>query len=301
MMELSTLFPRFLLADKNGYALACAMLRAAEIMQETVDAGIARVQDVNAMPDWRLDEMAWELGCLYDYSASVDIKREWIRQSTPFAAMTGTPQAIYNYLSGFFERVELEENWQYGGEPYHFRVTVSGEWNVWNEAWAISAADKAKNVRSILDDIAVGSTGRLLIGTDTRYWRFPYGMTGEERMTGTRPTESALGRIQTAEIRMRAEDADGYRYPYTPAGTTPQENITAAGGEEQTTITGEAAGSLYAYPQTGETIKAETIPQENTVGAAEHVQTRTRSDGTATVFSYRAASGNTPCGSSEPF
>ena len=150
-------------------------------------------------------------------------------------------------------------------------------------------------MRSILDDIAVGSTGRLLIGTETQYRRFPYGMTGTERMTGTRPTESTLGRIQTAEIRVAAEDADGYRYPYTPVGTTPQENIAAAGGEGQTMITGEAAGSLYAYPQTGETVKAGTIPQENTVGAAEHVQTRTQSDGTATVFSYRAASGNTPC------
>ena len=301
MSALNDLFPQFLLRDKNGYALARAIWRGMEIMRQAADTGLAYVQDVDAMPEWRLDEMARELGCLYDFSASVDIKREWIHQSTPFAAMTGTPQAIYNYLSGFFERVELEENWQYGGEPYHFRVTVSGEWTDRNEAWAISAVDKAKNVRSILDDIAVGSTGRLMIGVETQYRRFPYGMTGTERMTGTRPTENTLGRIQTAEIRVAAEDADGYRYPYTPAGTTPQENVTAAGGEGQTTITGEAAGSLYAFSQTGETVKAETVPQENTVGAAEHVQTRTQSDGTATVFSYRAASGNTPCGSSEPF
>lgn len=101
MSELSDFFPRFLLNDKNGYALACALLRGMTLMQETVDAGVACVQDVNAMPEWRLDEMAWELGCLYDYSASVDVKREWIRQSTPFAAMNGTPQAIYNYPARF--------------------------------------------------------------------------------------------------------------------------------------------------------------------------------------------------------
>lgn len=135
MSELSDFFPRFLLNDKNGYALACALLRGMTLMQETVDAGVACVQDVNAMPEWRLVEMAWELGCLYDYSASVDVKREWIRQSTPFAAMNGTPQAIYNYLRGFFERVELEENWLYGGSAFHFRVTVSGEWNARNERW----------------------------------------------------------------------------------------------------------------------------------------------------------------------
>ena len=176
MMELSTLFPRFLLADKNGYALACAMKRAAEIMQETVDAGVARVQDVNAMPEWRLDEMAWELGCLYDYSASVDIKREWIRQSTPYAAMTGTPQAIYNYLSGFFERVELEENWLYGGEPFHFRVTVSGEWNGRNERWARMAISQSQNVRSVLDDLAFTNHTKITLraeGAPMAAFRYP--------------------------------------------------------------------------------------------------------------------------------
>lgn len=144
MSELSDFFPRFLLNDKNGYALACALLRGMTLMQETVDAGVACVQDVNAMPEWRLDEMAWELGCLYDYSASVDVKREWIRQSTPFAAMNGTPQAIYNYLRGFFERVELEENWLYGGSAFHFRVTVSGEWNARNERWTRMATGRAR-------------------------------------------------------------------------------------------------------------------------------------------------------------
>ena len=151
MSELSDFFPRFLLNDKNGYALACALLRGMTLMQEAVDAGVACVQDVNAMPEWLLDEMAWELGCLYDYSASVDVKREWIRQSTPFAAMNGTPQAIYNYLRGFFERVELEENWLYGGSAFHFRVTVSGEWNARNERWTRMAIRQSQNVRSVLD------------------------------------------------------------------------------------------------------------------------------------------------------
>ena len=161
MSELSDFFPRFLLNDKNGYALACALLRGMTLMQETVDAGVACVQDVNAMPEWRLDEMAWELGCLYDYSASVDVKREWIRQSTPFAAMNGTPQAIYNYLRGFFERVELEENWLYGGSAFHFRVTVSGEWNARNERWTRMAIRQSQNVRSVLDDLAFTNHTRL--------------------------------------------------------------------------------------------------------------------------------------------
>ena len=154
MSGLESRWPQFLLSDKNGYALACALERGIDIMRDVTDAGLACLTDVETMPEWRLDEMAWELGCLYDYGASVDVKREWIRQSTPYAAMNGTPQAIYNYLIGFFDKVELEENWQYGGAPFHFRVTVSGEWNSASERWVRMAIEAAKNVRSILDELA---------------------------------------------------------------------------------------------------------------------------------------------------
>ena len=45
MSELSDFFPRFLLNDKNGYALACALLRGMTLMQETVDATGGQAQE----------------------------------------------------------------------------------------------------------------------------------------------------------------------------------------------------------------------------------------------------------------
>lgn len=173
---MNLLWPQFLLNDRNGYALACALARGVTIMQETVNAGVECLRNVETMPEWRLDEMAWELGCLYDYGASVDVKREWIRQSTPFAAMNGTPQAIYNYLKGFFERVELEENWQYGGQPFHFRVTVSGTWNGQNERWARTAIAQSKNVRSVLDNLAFVNETKIAVhaeGKKMAAFRYP--------------------------------------------------------------------------------------------------------------------------------
>ena len=70
------LFPDFLLADKNGFAMAKAIEKALQIMCDTVQTGVDTVQNVDKMPEWRLDEMAWELGCLYDYNASIDAKRK---------------------------------------------------------------------------------------------------------------------------------------------------------------------------------------------------------------------------------
>lgn len=160
------LFPDFILADKNGYAMARAIERAMKMTCDTVQRGIECVQDVSKMPEWRLDEMAWELGCLYDYQADIEAKRRWIRDATPLFSSYGTPQAIYNYLEGYFDQVLVEENWQYGGEPFHFRVWLSGKLTKEKEAWARKAIQQAKNVRSVMDDVSIGSATGIKVRGD---------------------------------------------------------------------------------------------------------------------------------------
>ena len=156
------LFPRYILADKNGYAMAKAIEKGLHIMCDIVQNGLDIALDVEKMPEWRLDEKAWELGCPYDYSADVESKRRWIRDAYPMFAQYGTPQAIYSYLEGYFDAVEVEENWQYGGKPYHFRVNVAGEWTEANEKWARMAIGTAQNVRSVLDGVTIYQTDSLV-------------------------------------------------------------------------------------------------------------------------------------------
>lgn len=213
---ITQLFPDFLLADKNGFAMAKAIERALQIMYETVQTGVDIVQNVEKMPEWRLDEMAWELGCLYDYSASVDSKRKWIRDATPLCASYGTPQAIYNFLEGFFDSVEVEENWQYGGEPFHFRVSVSGKWTDANEAWARMAIAAAKNVRSVLDSFSAGTSAVLNVhGEGKALARFPYIMAGPDCLTGTWPQENTLGIIAKADA-IAQSDGKATAFSYVP-------------------------------------------------------------------------------------
>lgn len=155
MNEMSKLFPAFLLSDRNGRAVAEGFYAGMKLMREKVQESLRLMTDVNAMPEWRLDEMAWELGILYDYNADVEAKRRWIAKATPLFSYLGTPKAIYDFLEGYFDSVQLEESWDYGGEPFHFRVTVTGEWNEKNAAWVEKAVAAAKNVRSVLDEVSV--------------------------------------------------------------------------------------------------------------------------------------------------
>ena len=110
--DIAHLFPRFLLNDKNGYAMAKAIERAMQIFCEKLQTGVDTVLDIEKMPEWRLDEMAWEMACLYDYEADVESKRAWIRDAVPIFASFGTVEALYNVLAGYFDAVEVEENWQ---------------------------------------------------------------------------------------------------------------------------------------------------------------------------------------------
>ena len=157
MTEMSKLFPAFLLADRNGNAMAAAIYAAMKLVREKVQNALKLMTDVSAMPEWMLDEMAWEIGGLYDYSADIEAKRRWIERATPLFAALGTPKAIYDFLEGYFKSVQLEESAEYGGEPYHFRITVSGAWDEQKAAWVRKAVDAAKNVRSVLDDVSIGS------------------------------------------------------------------------------------------------------------------------------------------------
>ena len=115
-IDIRELVPRFLRKDKNGGAIAAAIEAAMRYTAAQALTGLNLVADTDTMPEWRLDEMAWELNCLYDYRAGAEQKRRWIKHSIPIYRIYGTPRAIINYLEGMFDQVEVEENLLYGGD-----------------------------------------------------------------------------------------------------------------------------------------------------------------------------------------
>lgn len=174
--------PLFIRKDKNGYALAKAIEAAVQYMNDTVKEGFECLTDISKMPEWRLDEMAWETNCLYDYDADIETKRIWIRNAAPYYRLYGTRQALYQYLGSYFDNVEIEESGAYGGDAFHFRVTVDGAWTPQNEAWATRAIAAAKNVRSVLDGIRIVQQCQAGISGEGEYMRFPFIMCGQEEI-----------------------------------------------------------------------------------------------------------------------
>lgn len=216
--ELGRLFPRFILLDRNGLAMAKALMRGLDIFVRTAEAGIACVLDEQAMPPWRLDEMARELNCLYDADADVEARRAWIRSALTMTRIYGTAQALSAYLSGYFDEVSIEEGREYGAEPYHFRVIVEGEWTQSKEAWARRAIETAKNVRSVLDGLRIGCKCRIAIMADGQTLaRFPYRMTGEAQRAGEWPQACVRGELSALEAALLAQ-GEAWPFDYGMAG-----------------------------------------------------------------------------------
>ena len=279
--------PRFLLNDKNGYALAKAIEAALQMMNDIIDQGVNCLTDYETMPEWRLDELAWELNCLYDYHADVETKRQWIINAIPYYRLYGTPEAIYKYIGSYFDSIEVEESWVYNGEPYHFRVMVDGEWNPENEAWARKAIDKAKNVRSVLDALAIGSRSYIgIMAEGAVAGRFAYPLTGAENWAGRWPQDNLLGFIDES-ARMGADGrAEGYSFPYPLAGTRPEINTLGAIGEGQIGAGAEVAGYKYGYPMTAEEMAAGTHPQEATLGVLDSANAAAGGEGAPYKITY---------------
>lgn len=176
VVDIARLVPRFLLEDRNGYAMAKAIEAGLQRLTGLVQDGIDCVLDVSTMPEWRLDEMAWELNCPYDYSADVSQKRLWIENAVPYFYAFGTRQAILNYLSAYGATVD--ENWVYGGDPFHFKVTVNSDVTQHERDWIRNAIETTKNVRSVLDELGVGSGTKLVFRGDTTYYPDNHRMAG---------------------------------------------------------------------------------------------------------------------------
>lgn len=162
MAEILRLAPRYLKQDRNGYALLMAIQAADDYMRGKIDEAMETLSDVDKMPEWRLDERAWEMNLQwYDYQADVETKRSQIRGARDYFDRLGTPYAVERAIADVWGEGKVEEWFEDSAEPYHFSVYTSNTGALQeNRKKFLALLDKVKNVRSVLDNIIYyGQTG----------------------------------------------------------------------------------------------------------------------------------------------
>lgn len=112
---------------------------------------------LDELPERIVDELAWQYHVdFYDHAAMLTKKRDLVRQAIAWHKRKGTPAAVEEVCAAVFKTARVYENWEYGGEPYHFQVRLIEE-GIPNQAVVDNlhrAIKETKNTRSWLDGLS---------------------------------------------------------------------------------------------------------------------------------------------------
>lgn len=155
VLNLRETLPHSIAGDLNIRGLSEAA--AAQLIDVANKANLILIlPNLSHLPEAVVDQLAWHFSVdFYDVSLPRETKEALIYQSIAWHRRKGTVKVVEEIVSAVHARGRIIENWNYGGQPYHFKIIVEGE-PIQDPSVLtslIQAIDSVKNVRSWLDGI----------------------------------------------------------------------------------------------------------------------------------------------------
>ncbi len=124
----------------------------------SLDIPNAWLMNPNLCPEHILPWLAWAVSVdVWNDEWAVETRRSVIRASLTVHQQKGTIGALKSALSAFsFENIEVQEWFNYGGEPYHFKVFIeilTADFDILELTEVYSVIQTTKNVRSYLESL----------------------------------------------------------------------------------------------------------------------------------------------------
>lgn len=124
---LKKLAPKILSSEKNQIIL--------QVIEELIKNHLISnmkflvfLDRINEMSEEELDAVAEEMHIdFYDYTLSIEKKREACKSSFALHSIKGTSAAVKKVLNIFFRNSSLEQWYEYNGKPGRFRVKIDGK------------------------------------------------------------------------------------------------------------------------------------------------------------------------------
>lgn len=149
--------PRVLQEDKSMYALASSVARLLSARARELDA-LRIYAQIDTLPEELLDILAYDFKVDWwngDYT--LEEKRRTLKDSWRVHRMLGTKAAAETAISAIYPNTQVQEWFEYGGQPYFFRVIIDAT----NEGISKERRDAVlnrvkyyKNLRSHLEEVA---------------------------------------------------------------------------------------------------------------------------------------------------
>ncbi len=143
----------------------CAALNPQFIGVATQVEAVQIYSRIDSLPEDVLDILAWQFHVdWYDSEASIDIKRKNVKSALLIQKTRGTPYAVELLIEELFGDGEVLEWFQYGGDPFHFKVlTANNSVTSTNLQKFLKAIDFVKNKRSRFDGVEITAADELNI------------------------------------------------------------------------------------------------------------------------------------------
>ena len=169
-LEFIKLLPQFMREDAANRGLAAAIDGIAPSLANSISR-LSVWDHIDELDEAKLDELAWELNILwYDYSADIDVKRELVKNSDMVHQHLGTKWAVENVINTYFGEGHVEEWFEYGGEPGHFRVmSPNPSLNAESFAAFINILHKVKRASAKLDGVYITLAGQMSMAAGMAY------------------------------------------------------------------------------------------------------------------------------------
>jgi len=150
------ILPPNLRSDPNISAAA----KAIDVELQAITISIRKLSyfdRLDELTDEETDELAWQFHVdFYDPSLPLEQRRELVKNSFAWHRRKGTPSAIEELIATLFGDGRVEEWWQFGGDPYTFRVITSNASVTTDLAQEfIAALNSVKNIRSHLESVII--------------------------------------------------------------------------------------------------------------------------------------------------
>ena len=161
-LEFIKLLPEFMRKDDAVRGLAAGIDSIIPQLAAEVEK-LSTWDCIDKLSEAELDDLAWELNILwYDTGATIDVKRNIVRDSDAVYKRLGTKWAVENVINTYFGDGYIEEWFQYGGDPGRFRVYSSNPTlNESKFAEFLNLLNKVKRASSQLDGVFITLSGQM--------------------------------------------------------------------------------------------------------------------------------------------
>lgn len=158
------LMPEALKKSAKVQAASFALAETIRMLLKKIDQTSVYAR-IDTMPEKIVDLLAVELRTqYYDEDISLAEKRSLVKSTLSWYCKAGTPAAMQELIQIVFgNQSTVEEWWQYGGDPYMFKIIVDDQESLLTkEKWdkVVKSIHYVKNARSHLESILYLRAGR---------------------------------------------------------------------------------------------------------------------------------------------